>query len=369
MGLPLRRQKGRHGLTSASSRRYHGKMDPPPVHYATTRDGYNIAYAVSGQGRPLVFLPQPVNHIQLYWSDETTFVFPWFQLLARHFQLIQYDGRGQGMSSRGLPRPVTREEFQLDLETVLERLKVEHFILLANSWFGHLAIQFAANHPDRVDALILVSVPTEEGSYAPINLIAQAEQDWDAHLRSLAGLSRATDVSGSVERLKQVFTQPDYVAHLRGMAALPMPDVYRRVKAPTLVIHPRDSVSVPPQESMRLAAELPDASMILIDGATPLGDAEPAIRAIEEFLEELDVRRRPQSPLTLSQSPAASTTLSLREIEVLRLLAMGKSNAQIADELVISPNTVNRHVSNIYAKTGAANRAEAASYATRNGLA
>jgi DNA-binding NarL/FixJ family response regulator len=60
--------------------------------------------------------------------------------------------------------------------------------------------------------------------------------------------------------------------------------------------------------------------------------------------------------------------LSVREVEVLRLLARGKSNAQIADELVISLNTVRRHVSNIYAKTGAANRAEAASYATRNGL-
>ena len=64
----------------------------------------------------------------------------------------------------------------------------------------------------------------------------------------------------------------------------------------------------------------------------------------------------------------AADTLSSREIEVLRLLAMGKSNAQIAEALVISPNTVNRHVSNIYTKTGAANRAEAASYATRSGI-
>jgi two-component system, NarL family, response regulator LiaR len=56
-------------------------------------------------------------------------------------------------------------------------------------------------------------------------------------------------------------------------------------------------------------------------------------------------------------------------VEVLRLVAAGKSNQQIADELVISLFTVNRHVSNIFAKTGAANRAEAASYATRQGLA
>ena len=60
--------------------------------------------------------------------------------------------------------------------------------------------------------------------------------------------------------------------------------------------------------------------------------------------------------------------LSVREVEVLRLVADGKSNRAIAEELVISPNTVIRHVSNILDKTGAANRAEAAVYAARHGL-
>jgi DNA-binding NarL/FixJ family response regulator len=48
--------------------------------------------------------------------------------------------------------------------------------------------------------------------------------------------------------------------------------------------------------------------------------------------------------------------------------ADGKSNREIADELVISLNTVPRHVSNIFAKTGVANRAEAATYAARQRL-
>ncbi len=53
---------------------------------------------------------------------------------------------------------------------------------------------------------------------------------------------------------------------------------------------------------------------------------------------------------------------------MLRLLAVGQSNQQIADEFVISLNTVNRHVSNIYAKTGVANRAQAAVYAKEHGI-
>ena len=61
--------------------------------------------------------------------------------------------------------------------------------------------------------------------------------------------------------------------------------------------------------------------------------------------------------------------LSTREIEVIGLLAKGRTNQEIGEELVISPRTVHRHVSNILNKTALANRAEAAAYAVRNGLA
>ena len=60
--------------------------------------------------------------------------------------------------------------------------------------------------------------------------------------------------------------------------------------------------------------------------------------------------------------------LSAREIEVLRLLAAGKSNPEIAEALVISRNTVYRHTSHIFTKLGVTNRTEAATYAQRHGL-
>jgi predicted ATPase/DNA-binding CsgD family transcriptional regulator len=67
-------------------------------------------------------------------------------------------------------------------------------------------------------------------------------------------------------------------------------------------------------------------------------------------------------------APAWPAGLTGREVEVLRLIAAGHSNRAIAQALYISPNTVLRHVSNIFTKTGVANRAEAAAYATRQGL-
>jgi DNA-binding NarL/FixJ family response regulator len=74
-------------------------------------------------------------------------------------------------------------------------------------------------------------------------------------------------------------------------------------------------------------------------------------------------------PPTAASPERGASLLSAREIDVLSLVAAGRSNQQIAEALVISPYTVARHVSNIFAKTGAANRAEATAYAMRNGLA
>ncbi|HKE67655.1 MAG TPA: LuxR C-terminal-related transcriptional regulator [Nocardioidaceae bacterium] len=66
--------------------------------------------------------------------------------------------------------------------------------------------------------------------------------------------------------------------------------------------------------------------------------------------------------------PVAREALSAREIDILRLVAHGMSNAQIADRLFLSPHTVHRHVANIRTKLDVPSRAAAVGYATRHGL-
>jgi DNA-binding NarL/FixJ family response regulator len=69
-----------------------------------------------------------------------------------------------------------------------------------------------------------------------------------------------------------------------------------------------------------------------------------------------------------ARAPAYPDGLTQREVEVLRLIAAGRTDREIAEELIISVRTVTTHVSHLLNKTGVANRAEAATYAARHGL-
>jgi len=75
--------------------------------------------------------------------------------------------------------------------------------------------------------------------------------------------------------------------------------------------------------------------------------------------------------LAALDGPGARDTpagLSPRELEVLRLVAAGKTNKSIAKQLFLSEKTVDRHVSNIFAKAGVASRAAATAFAYQHGL-
>ncbi len=81
------------------------------------------------------------------------------------------------------------------------------------------------------------------------------------------------------------------------------------------------------------------------------------------------VADRQEAMETQPPAPVAYPSgLTQREVEVLCLLAQGRSNNQIAEELVVAEGTTRRHVANIYEKIGVANRAEATRYALREGL-
>ncbi len=136
-------------------------------------------------------------------------------------------------------------------------------------------------------------------------------------------------------------------------------------------------------EALRAAyADLRAAEALALSGARGAEIAKPlqaafavatelGARPLREEVEAL--ARRAQVMLGSEDAPpagpAAEFGLTDRELEVLRLLADGRTNRQIGDELFITPKTASVHVSRILMKLGVSNRAEAAAAAHRLGLA
>jgi pimeloyl-ACP methyl ester carboxylesterase/DNA-binding CsgD family transcriptional regulator len=343
-------------------------MDAPPVQYALTPDGCSIAYSVRGEGQPVVFLPLGLNHIQLAWRHDVR-ISGWLEQLSRRFRLVQYDSRGEGMSSRGLPPAHTMLDYETDLETVIDRLGLDRVVLVGYFYSAHVAIRYAVKHPERVAALVLVSSSVSMEEWPLDSLVGLAEKNWDAMLYNWVPASVTPEERAELMAFfKETRTQADWLVSARAFSASHVDDVVGKVAVPALVLHARDFLWLGAEASARLAARIPNAQYRLIDGLLPLGDAVQGVDAIEAFLQDL-----PSVPKATSETePEASDdghALSAREIEVLRLVVAGRSNQQIADALTISLHTVARHVSNIFIKTGAGNRAEAVAYAFRHKLA
>ena len=112
-----------------------------------------------------------------------------------------------------------------------------------------------------------------------------------------------------------------------------------------------------------LVKDTPIDDVVAAVRAAALGDSWLSPRAATALLDRM--RREYVEP---SSEPVSRGELSPRELEILRLVARGMENAQIAAELNISPRTAKNHLSSILNKLGVANRVQAAIFAVRSGL-
>jgi DNA-binding NarL/FixJ family response regulator len=102
-------------------------------------------------------------------------------------------------------------------------------------------------------------------------------------------------------------------------------------------------------------------------GADEIAHAIQTVHAGEALLEP-SVQRRLLEGLSAPPQPAYPDGLTAREVEVLRLIATGLSNAEIAARLFISEATVKTHINNIFSKAGLRDRGQAVAYAYQKGL-
>jgi DNA-binding NarL/FixJ family response regulator len=249
-----------------------------------------------------------------------------------------------------------------DLEAVVASLGLKQVALLAAGESGNTAMAYAAKHPDQVSRLVLWCCyarhsdrhdsPGYQATTALVDqdpvifseTVSRIVVGWSAgdEARTLAAGIRGIDPV-SLKLLLETFHSFD------ASRLLPM------ITAPTLVMHRRGWRNPGLDAARVLAAGIPNARMLVLEGDSGLpyiGDMEEAVGAVEAYLAE---------------SPAAG--LSRREAEVLGLLAVGKSNLEISEQLFLSLRTVERHITHLYNKLGVRNRAEATAYAIKLGLA
>jgi DNA-binding NarL/FixJ family response regulator len=129
------------------------------------------------------------------------------------------------------------------------------------------------------------------------------------------------------------------------------------VHVPALVLHARDDAVVPVAEGRRLATVLPDARFVPLAGGNHILLADEPAWPV--FLAELHAFLGRAAPSVSEELPQFSS----RELEVLGLVAAGLDNQGIAARLYLSVRTVERHLSNIYAKPGVSDKAARAAAA------
>ena len=330
-----------------------------------------IAYALSGEGPPLVAAAWWVSHLELDWRDEAFRRF--WEALSDGYTLVRYDRLGVGMSDReGLDAEPTADGEVALLGRVLDELELERVVLIGGSAGGCTAISFAARFPERVERLLLYGAYADGAAVSSPEvrqaIVTTVRSHWGLGSRLLADLFVGN--VGSVEqdrfaRYQRAAASAETAARLLGLiyrtdvrAELPL------VQAPTLVVHRRSDRAIPYVLGRELAAAIPHAALVPLDGSAHFpwaGEPHSVVRALRSVLD-------PDVTPAGSRGQPPTVMLSGREREVLALVAQGLNDREIAAQLVVSPHTVHRHVANIRHKLGRGSRTAAVAEAARLGL-
>jgi pimeloyl-ACP methyl ester carboxylesterase/DNA-binding CsgD family transcriptional regulator len=334
-------------------------------------DGARVAFATAGAGPPLVLPGWWVSNLEANWRSDRFRAF--VGGLARERTVIRYDRIGTGLSDRALPPGRMTLAFELrTLEAVADALALERFDLLGISYGGGVAAAYAERHPDRAGRLVCFGAYARGADLAPpavrASVLDMVRAHWGLGSRLLSEVwLPGADAAERAEltEFQRTAADPDTAAALLALAYdLDAREAIGRLRLPALILHRRDDRAAPFERGLELAALIPGARLLPLDGSAHPpwhGHAAPVVEATLAFLR--DAAAPPAAP-----AAPADAELSDREREVLRLVATGLSDAQIAEALVLSPHTVHRHVANIRAKLRQPTRAAAAAEAARLGL-
>jgi class 3 adenylate cyclase len=257
--------------------------------YAISGD-VQLAYQVVGEG-PLdaLLVPRWFSNIELDWDVPPSARF--VRRLASFARVIQFDRRGAGMSG-GTAGATPLEEQIDDVRAVLEAADSEQPALISIAEGCGLAVLFAASHPHRVRALVLITPTPRVVGGAGYEWAQSAEERavWTQavveHWASDSPQQPWAAFAGHDEQRRQLLarhrrlsmTPAAAAASLAMVGRLDVRDALRTVQCPTLIIHRKNDAFVDERHSRYAAAHIPGARYIQV------GARGQAADEIEQFL-------------------------------------------------------------------------------------
>ena len=258
-----------------------GVMDPPPIRYARSADGANIAYWTVGSGPSLLVAGlAPLFDTKLSWESDA--FRQWIERLSTQRTVSSFDWRGTGQSERGVDFSI--EQAVSQLRSVVEEVAPEGCAILGLLLVSQVLIAFAAEHPSLVTHLITLDGYASHEEYAVDNpeasTIAALAGDANSDRRNeiyaaiSAGVAVGTSApAGEADHMRKVVLanlrrlseEGMSWSEARAQAEYEVSDLLSRVRAPALVLQ-RAIPGFDQNLGRTLAAGLPDADFRVING-------------------------------------------------------------------------------------------------------
>jgi pimeloyl-ACP methyl ester carboxylesterase len=310
------------------------------VRFVRSEVGARIAYTTTGTGPPLIIVPPWISHLEA--ANAMSGYREFIEALAARHTVVRYDRWGSGLSDRD------RSDFSLeaDIQVVLDladHLRLRRFALMGPSHAGPVAAAVAHHAARRVSHLVLYGTGArtliDEETWKPLRDLMLV--NWTAATRAIAALAtpgcEASDVDAFAALMQAAATPEMTVALHEAGSRFDASELLGAIRAPTLVIRRWGDPFVSAEDARRLAGSIPGARLEHVEGDAHLytvGDVRAIAERMIDFMAGAD--------------RTGSAQLSAREAEVLQLVAEGCTNAEVADRLVLSVRTVERHLLNAY---------------------
>jgi len=348
------------------------------IRFCRSSDDARIAYAKGGSGPPLLEVGTWLNHLEHDWKSPVWR--PRLAELTAHYMLTRYDCRGCGLSDRDVA-DLTFDACLRDLEAVADAAALDRFILLGCCQGSGLAIAYAARHPDRISHLVLYGAfargrlkrnPSALDIDEAETMLKLVELGWGRDNPAFRQVYTTVFIPDSKPEqfrwftdLQRMSTSPENAIRLiRGFDGMDVSPLLADVRSPTLVMHSRGDGRVPFEEGHLVARAIPNAEFVPLESLNHvLLEHQPAWR---QFF--IEIARFVRGHRTAASTATDLADLTLREREVLDLIARGLANEEIAKHLSLSAKTVRNHINSIFGKLGTSNRAQAIVRAREAGL-